>query len=240
RSKATGCRRFFRVPMKIHFRWLFAAALAVNVVSVRAQLLAPANPPSPPPPGRATERPSAESIAKLKSGPPLPFTVDAQWPQMPKGYNFGECSGVDVDRQGNVWVFNRGHWPVMEFDRRGKMLQAWSVDAVRILSAHGLRVAPDGNLWLVDVAGHMLFKYSAEGRLLLAIGGRQGNPGNNDAEDAFNQPTNVAFRANGNIYVSDGYVNSRVVELRPDASFVKRWGKPGRDADGEFRLVHDV
>src|SRR5213083_303132 len=106
----------------------------------------------PPNPGRPTDRPAAEAVAKLKSGPTLPYAVDPSWPQLPKGYNFGECSGVDVDKRGNVWVFNRGHWPVIQFDRRGKMLQAWSVDAVRILSAHGLRVAPDGNLWLIDVA----------------------------------------------------------------------------------------
>jgi DNA-binding beta-propeller fold protein YncE len=227
-------------PMKSHRVLLAGALVAASVWSVRAQLLVPAAPPSPAPPGRATERPSEEAIAKLQGGPRLPFTVDPKWPQLPKGYNFGECSGVDVDRQGNVWVFNRGHWPVIQFDRSGKMLQAWSVDAVRIMSAHGLRVAPDGNVWLVDVAGHMIFKYSPEGRLLMTLGGRQGNPGNNDAEDAFNQPTNVAFRTNGNVYISDGYVNSRVVEIKPDGSHVKHWGKPGREGDGEFRLVHDV
>src|SRR5436190_23777673 len=118
-----------------------------------------------PPPGRPTDHPPAAEVAKLKTGPQLPYKVLPTWPTLPKGVNFGEVSGVDLDRQGNVWVFNRGHWPVMQFDRRGKMLQAWSVDAVRILSAHGLRVAPDGNLWLIDVAGHMLFKYGPEGRL---------------------------------------------------------------------------
>jgi DNA-binding beta-propeller fold protein YncE len=192
-----------------------------------------------PNPGRSTDRPSAEAVAALKSGPPLPYTVDASWPQMPKGYNFGECSGVDVDKDGNVWVFNRGHWPVIEFDRRGKMLQAWSQETFPVKSAHGLRVGPDGSIWCVDVDGHVIFKMSPEGRVLMVLGNRQGVAGNNDAEDAFNRPTNVAFRANGNFYVSDGYVNSRVLEFTPDGYYVRHWGKKG-GGDGEFNLVHDV
>ena len=191
------------------------------------------------PPGRPTDQPSAEEVAKLKTGPPLPFHVAADWPQMPKGYNFGEASGVDVDRQGNVWVFNRGHWPVMEFDRGGKMLQAWTAETFPVKSAHGLRVGPDGSLWCVDVAGHVVFKLSPEGRILMVLGNRQGVPGNNDSHDAFYQPTNVAFRPNGNFYVSDGYVNSRVIEFNPQGEYVRHWGRKGT-GDGEFDLVHDV
>jgi len=192
-----------------------------------------------PNPGRGTERPTAEQLSKLKSGPSLPYAVDANWPQLPKGYNFGECSGVDVDKQGNVWVFNRGHWPVIQLDRRGKLLQAWTQDTFPVKTSHGLRVGPDGNIWLVDVDGHVVFKLSPEGRVLMVLGSRQGTPGNNQAQDAFNRPTNVAFRANGNFYVSDGYVNSRVVEFTPDGYWVRQWGKKGT-GDGEFDLVHDV
>src|SRR5438270_11515629 len=188
-----------------------------------------------PPAAKPTERPTAEQLAKLKSGPPLPYKVVSGWPTLPKGHNFGEVSGVDVDRQGNVWVFNRGHWPVMQFDRSGKLLQSWSEDTVHLKSAHGLRVGPDGSIWCIDVDGHWVFKFSSEGRVLMVLGQRQGNPGNNEAEDAFNRPTNVAFRANGNFYVSDGYVNSRVVEFTPDGYFVRQWGKKGA-ADGESNL----
>jgi len=84
---------------------------------------------------KPTERPTADQLAKLKSGPPLPYKVVPNWPALPKGHNLGEASGVDVDRQGNVWVFNRGHWPIMQFDRAGKLLQSWSEDTVRLKSA---------------------------------------------------------------------------------------------------------
>ena len=195
--------------------------------------------PQTPAAARPTEHPTAEQLAKLKSGPELPYTVDPNWPQLPRGYNFGECSGVDVDPRGNVWVFNRGHWPVIEFDRQGKLVQAWSQDVIPVKSAHGLRVAPDGNVWLIDVEGHVLFKMSPEGRILMILGNRQTVAGNNDSEDAFNRPTNVAFRSNGNLYVSDGYVNSRIAEFTPDGYYVRHWGRKGT-GDGEFNLVHDV
>jgi len=107
------------------------------------------------------------------------------------------------------------------------------------VSAHGVRVGPDGNLWCVDVDGHIIFKVSPQGRILMVLGNRQGNPGNDDAEDAFNRPTNIAFRANGNFYVSDGYVNSRVIEFTPEGEFVRKWGTKGQ-GDGMFNLVHDV
>ncbi len=192
-----------------------------------------------PPPGRGTDRPSADSLSKLKSGPALPYKVVTAWPVLPKGMNFGEVSGVDVDRNGNVWVFNRGHWPVMEFDRSGHLLQSWTSDAFPVRSAHGMRVGPDGNLWCVDVEGHVVFKLSPDGRVLMVIGNRQGTPGNDTAEDAFSRPTNVAFRANGNVYVSDGYVNSRIIEFTPAGEFVRKWGSKG-SGDGQFNLVHDV
>src|SRR5258708_20018210 len=89
--------------------------------------------------------------AELKTGPALAQGLVPQWPQLPKGWNFGEVSGVDVDRHDNVWVFHRGLRPVMQFDKNGKLLQAWN--EVPVKSSHGIRVDRDGNVWLVDVAG---------------------------------------------------------------------------------------
>ena len=89
--------------------------------------------------------------AELKSGPPLPYKVVKDWAQLPTGWNFGECSGVAVDRNDNVWVFNRGKHPVVQFDKNGNMLQSWGEGTV--VSSHGIRVDPDGNVWGIDVKG---------------------------------------------------------------------------------------
>lgn len=193
----------------------------------------------PPPPGRGTDQPTAAEVAKLKNGPALAYKVMPTWPTLPKGMNFGEVSGVDLDRNGNVWVFNRGHWPVMQFDKTGHLLQSWTTEVFPVRSSHGMRVGPDGSIWAIDVEGHVVFKFSPEGKVQMVLGNRQGTAGNDSAVDAFNRPTNVAFRANGNVYVSDGYVNSRVIEFNPAGEFVRKWGTKGA-GDGQFNLVHDV
>jgi len=179
----------------------------------------------------------APGFAQLKSGPPLPHRLVKDWPQLPKGWNFGECSGVSVDRQDNVWVFNRGPHPVIVFDKKGQMLESWGEGLVR--SSHGIRVDDAQNLWLADVKGHVVLKLSPSGRLLMILGGRQGVPGDNHSKDAFNEPTGIAFAANGDFYVSDGYVNSRVIKFNRDGEYLTHWGSKGT-GDGQFNLVHDV
>src|SRR5277367_3979387 len=83
--------------------------------------------------------------AELTSAPQLPLHLVKDWAKLPKGWNFGECSGVAVDKNDNVWVFNRGSHPVMEFDKNGTFLQAWPDVVVK--SSHGIKVDPDGNVW---------------------------------------------------------------------------------------------
>jgi DNA-binding beta-propeller fold protein YncE len=177
------------------------------------------------------------ALAELKSGPPLPYHAVPDWAHLPDGWNFGECSGVDVDRDDNVWVFNRGAHPVMQFDRNGKMLQAWS--EVPVESSHGIRVDPDGNIWTVDVKAHRILKYAPQGRVTMTIGEVGGQPGDNTAKDGFNRPTGLAFAPNGDFFVSDGYVNSRVVKFSAAGVYIRHWGRKGT-GDGEFNLVHDV
>ncbi len=177
-------------------------------------------------------------LAQLRTGPPLPHRVVPNWPQLPKGYNFGECTSVDVDKAGNVWVFNRGAWPIIQFDKSGKMLQAFNHDTLPIRRAHGIRVDLQGNIWAVDVKGHVAIKMTPEGRVLMLLG-RIDTPVDNNTGGGFNEPSGVIFAPNGDMYVSDGYVNSRVVKFNKDGEELLRWGRKGT-ADGEFDLVHDV
>lgn len=176
-------------------------------------------------------------LAELKSGPPLDFTVVPDWAQLPKGWNFGECSGVTVDKNDNIWVFNRGAHPVLVFDRSGKILKAWT--EVPVTTAHGIRADAEGNIWTVDVAAHRVMKFNPTGHLLMMIGQVGGAAGTNDTKDGFNRPANLTFAPNGDFFVADGYVNSRVVKFNKDGEYLKHWGKKGT-GDGEFDLVHDV
>ena len=176
-------------------------------------------------------------FAELKSGPKLPHQAVKNWAQLPPGWNFGETSGVSVDKSDNVWVFNRGPHPVIQFDKNGKFLRAWS--DVPITSSHGIKVAPDGNVWLVDVKGHQIIEFTPEGRIRMVLGNVGKQPGSNETPYAFNQPTAVSFLPNGDFLISDGYVNSRVLKFNRDGIFQFQWGKKGT-GDSEFNLVHDV
>ncbi|MCU1259294.1 MAG: hypothetical protein JWO80_2179 [Bryobacterales bacterium] len=171
------------------------------------------------------------------AGPALPYHSVEGWAKLPAGWNFGECSGVAVDKNDNVWIFNRGPHPVVELDSSGKMLRAWN--EVPVKSSHGIRVDPEGNIWLIDVAGHKVMKMSPEGRVLMAIGGVGDAPGDQTSKDAFNRPTNVAFAPDGNFFITDGYVNSRVVKFTHGGDYITQWGAKGK-GDNEFNIVHDV
>lgn len=181
-------------------------------------------------------------MAELKPGPSLPHKVVMDWAQLPKGWNFTECSGVAVDAKDNVWLFTRGKHPVMQFDKNGKLLQTWGEEI--FISPHGIRVDPEGYVWTVDQKGHSVMKLTPDGRVLMMLGRqeldhRHSTSGNNDSQYAFNQPTGIAFGPDGDVFVSDGYVNSRVIRFNRDGEYVTHWGTKGTN-DGQFNLVHDV
>ena len=57
--------------------------------------------------------------------------------------------------------------------------------------------------------------------------------------EPFNRCTHVAFSPAGDIYVSDGYGNSRVHKYSPDGKLLFSWGEPGCDP-GQFNIVHNI
>jgi DNA-binding beta-propeller fold protein YncE len=170
-------------------------------------------------------------------GPPLAYRAVENWAKLPDGLNLGECSGVAVDKSDNVWVFNRGSHPVIEFDRNGKMLQAWN--DVPVKSSHGIRVDPEGNIWLIDVAGHKVLKMSPSGHVLMVLGAVGGATGDQNAKYAFNRPTNVGFGADGSFFITDGYGNSRIAKYTKDGEYITQWGSKGT-GDNQFNIVHDI
>ena len=101
---------------------------------------------------------------------------------------------------------------------------------------HGLTVDHAGSVWLTDVALQQVYKYAHDGALQLTLGVR-GVAGNDPKH--FNRPTGVAVSADGSFYVSDGYLNTRVMKFDREGKFLFQWGTPG-NGPGEFDLPHGV
>ena len=131
-------------------------------------------------------------------------------------------------------MFNRGEKPILVFDKDGTFLRSWGDKLFD--TAHGLRIDADGNIWTTDLGHHTVVKFDPKGNVLLTLG-KKGKKG--PALDRFNMPADIAFSAAGDIYVADGYGNSRVMKFDKTGKYLKHWGKKGK-APGEFNLVHAV
>ncbi len=159
------------------------------------------------------------------------------WGRLPEGWSFVEATSVATDAKDNVVVFNRGPHPVIVFDREGAFVRAWGEGLVR--RAHGITIGPDGTYWLSDDLHHTIRQFTAEGKLLLTIGDPD-TPATLQSGKPFNRPTHVALcPKRGDVYVSDGYGNSRVHKYDPRGRHLLSWGEPGTDP-GCFNLPHNI
>ncbi len=175
------------------------------------------------------------AVTPAQSPPPaLPYELVPDWPKLPLGVNLLETPGVAVGPRQQVYIFHRGAQPIIEVGREGRFVRSMGEGLFE--AAHGLKVDPEGNLWVTDRSLHIVLKLSPKGRVLMVMG-RRGQSGEGD--DTFNGPTDVAFAPNGDFYVADGYGNSRVAKFAKDGSFLTAWGKKG-DGPGEFNLPHAV
>lgn len=159
------------------------------------------------------------------------------WGRLPEGWSFVEATSVAVDAKDTVWVFNRGPHPVIGFDRDGHFLRSWGEGTFR--RAHGITAGPDGTLWLTDDLHHTIRQFTTEGKLLLLIGDPD-TPSTLQGGKPFNRPTHVALcPRTGDVYISDGYGNSRVHKYDPRGRHLFSWGAPGTDP-GCFNLPHNI
>lgn len=164
-----------------------------------------------------------------------PYSVVHGWPQYPEGFATREVAGVGVDSHGHVFVFHRGHRPILCLDgETGRILRAWGDGMFG--SAHGLAVDSRDNVWVTDTVRHQVFQFSHDGELLMTVGARD-VPG--DDARHFNRPTDIAIAPNGDFWVADGYGNSRVVRFNARGEYVTEWGRKG-DRPSEFDTPHGI
>ncbi len=169
------------------------------------------------------------------------------WARLPRWWSFGADSAEPrppqtavqgaVAANGDVYVLSRSQHPVMVFDSDGNFVSSWGEGRFSPF-VHGLRIDSAGHVWITDSGRHTLTEHLPDGTVLRTLGTVDfpaptlyGNP--------FNMPTGIAFAADGDMFISDGYGNRRVHRFAPDGTRRFSWGEPGT-GPGQFALVHYI
>jgi DNA-binding beta-propeller fold protein YncE len=160
--------------------------------------------------------------------------VDATWPQKPERFKWGQMPGITFDGRDQVYIFTRSRPAVQVYKTDGTFVRAW--DSGDPNGAHFIRIDPEGNVWAANFLEHVIRKHSPEGKLLLTIG--QVGVAGSDREH-FNKPTDMAVLPSGDIFVTDGYGNRRVVHFDANGKYVNEWGQEGNQP-GQFALPHSI
>ena len=193
------------------------------------------------------------------AGPPASMYVDVDGESIWAVIRCDETSPVPVASGGRFGIDCLGPDnriknidTIFKFDPKGKVVKSFGRGM--FIWPHGLLVDREGNVWVTDAAsqqavdmaakagvhaGHQIFKFSPDGKLLMKMG-EAGVPGKDSSH--FTSPSSVAVAANGDIFVADGHEvngNNRVMKFSKDGKFIKAWGKTGY-APGEFRTLHGI
>ena len=169
-----------------------------------------------------------------------PYRLVPNWGTLPAGMQFGEVPGMTIDAaRSRLRVHARraagrsSSTPRARSSRRGarRCSSGRTASASTATAFSGSPTAAPRN-----GIGQQVFKFTRDGQLVMTLG-KKGVSG--DGPDTFNSPTDVAVAPNGDIFVSDGHVNSRIVKFTKDGTFIKAWGKRG-DGPGEFNVPHTI
>jgi hypothetical protein len=193
--------------------------------------------------------------------PEIAYDAVPNFLKPPPDLYFGEVAGVAVNSKGHVFVFSRGNTTgpaygaaaaqLLEFDRNGRYLREIGKNLYAWSYAHAVRIDPNDNIWAVDKGSDMIIKFNPEGRVVMVFGRKKEASDENDGpwthvnpprpavDGQFRQPTDVTWDRQGDIFISDGYVNSRVAKYDKNGDWVKQWGKPGKNS-GEFNTPHSI
>jgi len=158
-------------------------------------------------------------------------------------------SGLAIDAQDRIYVFNRGPKPVMVFDREGHLLLAGADQAINGKTInpswqHSGGVDWEGNVWIIERDAHRIVKLSPKLDTFLMQLGTTGVKGTDATH--LDLPSGIAILRSRNIVVTDGYGNNRVLLFSKDGQLIKQVGKgAGGPADkgtgaGEWVLPHKL
>jgi len=205
-------------------------------------------------PGAAQGTPTEAAV------PQIPFDASVDFLKLPADTYLGEVAGVAIDARRHLYVFSRtgsrttvhgaAASQLFEFGPDGSFIREIGRNLYGFAFAHTVRIDPNGNIWAVDEGTNMVIEFSPAGRVLMVLGRRAEAVETPPAEPApgtqprpgwgsFNRPTDVTWDKAGNLFVADGYNNSRVVKVDPHGRWLKTWGERG-NGPGQFNILHSI
>jgi sugar lactone lactonase YvrE len=151
---------------------------------------------------------------------------------------------VAADGKGSIFVIrpsgppsaSREQTPVLIYNRAGELQSSWG-DGL-FPDGHSIDFDSEGFLWITDCDTHMVYKYTRDGKQLMALG-KKGVAGDNQSKDTFNGPADVVVTRNGDFFVADGHYNSRILHFSKDGKLIKMWGSKG-SGPGQFDVPHAI
>jgi DNA-binding beta-propeller fold protein YncE len=188
--------------------------------------------------GRLVDRPGLRAKWAARNAPAAgaaaAYRPVENWARLPAGMMWGQVTSASTDADGNVYAFRRAQPPILKLSAGGEFVQNFG--EAQIAAAHGIRVDSKGFVWVADVRGHVVYKMDKDGKVLLTLG-KKGVSG--DGPDTFNGPTDVLVTPAGDVFVTDGQFNSRVVKFTSAGAFVKAFGASG-SGPGQFKIPHAI
>ena len=181
----------------------------------------------------------------------LSYRLVEGWAQLPSGVEaWGQTIGVELDADGNLWVFHRcfaencnggreNVAPMLKYDPSGRLLDSWGEGMFNW--PHGFFIDADGYIWTSDARGvgdkgHQVMKFTQGGTLLMTLG-TAGVAG--DGEDTFDGPADVAVAPNGDIFLADGYASNHIFKFDKSGKYLMHFGVKGNSLK-QFNTAHGM
>ena len=215
----------------------------LQIVIAVAALAASAN-------GQTLSPAALATKAKVLNVPEIPYESVPNFLKMPPGLYLGEGIGIATNSKGHIFVYTRSQATrLFEFDKTGAFVREIGEGLYGFVFAHAVRVDSEDNIWAVDEGSNMVIKFNPQGRVVMTLGRRPepvdagGAPSPytpaNPGKYVFDRPSDVGFDTAGNIFVADGYGNSRVVKYDKNGRFLAQVGSKGSEP-GQLNLPHSL